>query len=386
MLIRRNIEDVILKVSKSFPVISVTGPRQSGKTTLVKKLFPNYKYVNLENTQNRRYAIEDPQGFINEYNQYTIIDEAQYAPELFSYIQENVDMERKGAKFVLTGSQNFLITQKISQSLAGRTAVFQILPFAYNEIANTNYRIDHIDQLLYSGLYPPLYHEAIEAIYWYPSYISTYIERDVRNILNVGSLIDFQKFMKLCAARTGQIVNYSNMAVEIGITHPTLKAWLSVLESSHIIHLLPPFYKNYNKRITKSPKMYFIDTGLCCSLLGITDAEQLNKHYLRGALFETFAISELIKSRANRFLPLNLHYWRDRSNNEIDCIQEEGNKLIITEIKSSSTINESFFKAFKYFEQIETQKQKQYKIIYAGSMTQNRTNCEIKPWNTIENL
>lgn len=247
-MIHRKITEILKEMAGHFPVISLVGPRQSGKTTLVKKVF-NYQYVNLENTQNRQFAIEDPQGFINQYSRQVIIDEAQYAPELFSYIQENVDKNRENGKFVLTGSQNFLLSQGISQNLAGRTAMFILYPFSYQEIKNTNYGTDDLDELLFNGLYPGIYKERLNPIYWYPSYLSTYLERDVRNIKNITNLMDFQRFLKICAARTGQIVNLQNMAAEIGVSHPTIKSWISVLESSHIVYLLSPYYKNYNKTL-----------------------------------------------------------------------------------------------------------------------------------------
>jgi predicted AAA+ superfamily ATPase len=382
-MINRKIEDILKEIATHFPVVSLVGPRQSGKTTLVKKVFNNYKYINLENTQNRGFAIEDPQGFIKQYNQHVIIDEAQYAPELFSYIQENVDENRINGKFILTGSQNFLLTQSISQSLAGRTAVFTLHPFSYEELKNTGYQVKELNEILFKGLYPGLYTEDLNPMYWYPSYLSTYLERDVRNIKNITNLTDFRRFLRICAARTGQIVNFSNIAADIGVSHPTIKSWISVLESSFIIYLLPPFYKNYNKRLVKSPKLYFLDTGLVCSLLGINDKNQLIDHFMKGPLFETFIISEIIKERTNRFLPVNIYYWRDNVGNELDCIQEEGNYLNVIEIKSGATINNSFFKAFKYFDKIQIGIEKRFRIIYGGDQDQMRTKYNIRSWKNM---
>lgn len=381
-MIHRKITEILKEMAGHFPVISLVGSRQSGKTTLVKKVF-NYQYVNLENTQNRQFAIEDPQGFINQYNRQVIIDEAQYAPELFSYIQENVDKNRENGKFVLTGSQNFLLSQGISQSLAGRTAMFILYPFSYQEIRNTNYGTDDLDELLFNGLYPGIYKERLNPIYWYPSYLSTYLERDVRNIKNITNLMDFQRFLKICAARTGQIVNLQNMAAEIGVSHPTIKSWISVLESSHIVYLLSPYYKNYNKRLIKSPKLYFLDTGLACSFLGIQDKNQLSSHFMKGPLFETFVISEIIKERANKFLPANFYYWRDHVGNELDCIQEESNCLNVTEIKLGTTINNNFFKAFKYFDTIDIEVEKKYRLIHGGDLNQKRTNLHVNGWKNM---
>ena len=382
-MITRKIENVIKEISGKFPVISITGPRQSGKTTLAKKIFNDYKYINLENIENRQYAIDDPLGFIKQYNRKVIIDEAQYAPGLFSYVQENVDANRENGKFVLTGSQNFLLSQHISQSLAGRTAVFTLFPFSYEEVKNSEYHTNDLDELLFKGLFPGIYKENLEPYFWYPSYINTYIERDVRNIKAISNLHDFQRFLKICAARTGQIVNLNNISSEIGVTHPTIKSWITVLESSHIIFLLPPYYKNFNKRLIKSPKLYFYDTGLVCSLLGITDKNQLKGHFLKAPLFETFVISEFMKERANSFLPINFYFWRDNVGNELDLIHDEGTILEITEIKSGETINSGFFKAFKYFDKLDTGTDKKYSLIYGGSQNQNRTGFSIKSWKNM---
>ena len=291
-----------------------------------------------------------------------------------------MDENRINGKFILTGSQNFLLSQGISQSLAGRTAIFTLYPFSYEEIKNTRFCTEDLDEILFNGFYPGLYKEGLNPIYWYPSYLSTYLERDVRNIKNITNLMDFQRFLKICAARTGQIVNFNSIASEVGVSHPTIKSWISVLESSHIIYLLPPYYKNYNKRLVKSPKLYFLDTGLVCSLLGIQEKSQLLGHFLKGPLFETFVISELIKERTNKFQPLNLYYWRDNVGNEIDCIQEEGDFMNIIEIKSGATINSNYFRAFKYFDKIETGLDKKYKIIYGGEQDQFRSNVEIRGW------
>ena len=382
-MIPRKVEGILKKMAGHYPVVSIVGPRQSGKTTLVNNVFKGYRYINLENVQNRNFAIEDPQGFIKQYNSRVIIDEAQYAPELFSYIQENVDENRLNGKFVLTGSQNFLLSQNISQSLAGRTAVFTLYPLSFEEVKNAGYLSKDINELLFQGFYPGRLTEGVDAIYWFPSYINTYLERDVRNIKNITNLNDFQRFLKMCAARTGQIVNFSSLAADVGVSHTTIKSWISVLESSHIIHLLPPFYKNYNKRLVKSPKLYFLDTGLACSLLGINDKNQLNNHFMKGALFETFVISEFIKERANKFQPLNLFFWRDNTGNEVDCIQEDGDHLNIIEIKSGATIQSGFFKTFSYFDKIDTNLKKNYKVIYGGDDDQHRTNVKIVSWKNM---
>ncbi len=366
-----------------FPVISMVGPRQSGKTTVVRKVFGDYAYINLENIQNRQFAVEDPQGFLKEYPEKVIIDEAQYAPQLFSYIQENVDESKVKGKFILTGSQNFLMSQHISQSLAGRTAFLSLHPLSYEELKGTGFISLSLEEFLFKGFYPGLYDQDLDPVYWYPSYINTYIERDVRNIKNIENIHDFQGFLKICASRIGQIVNYSSLAADVGVSHPTIKSWLSILESSHIIKLLPPFYKNFSKRVIKSPKLYFMDTGLVCSLLGINHKEQIKGHFLKGPLFENFVIAELIKERTNKFQPDNLFYWRDNVGNEIDCIQEEGGFLHITEIKSGSTIRPDFFRTFKYFEEIATDLPLKFRLIYGGEKNQERTQYRVLGWRNM---
>jgi uncharacterized protein len=382
-MIRRKVENILLEMAKHFPVISLTGPRQSGKTTLAKTVFKDYSYVNLENIQNRQFALDDPRGFIRQYKEEVIIDEAQYAPDLFSYIQETVDENRINGRFILIGSRNFLLSQSISQSLAGRTAVFTLYPFSYSEIKETDYGTSDLDELIANGLYPAIYSENLDPVYWYLSYINTYIERDVRNILNVSNLSDFQRFLKICASRTAQIVNLSSLAAEIGISHPTVKSWISVLEGSHIIYLLQPYFRNFGKRLIKSPKLYFLDTGLVCSLLGITGKDQVRNHFMKGALFENFIITELIKERSNQFLPPNLWFWRDNVGNEIDCIQQDGDTLKLIEIKSGETVNQGWFKSFGYFDRVETEFQKKYFLIYGGYQNQQRSDISVLGWKNL---
>ena len=295
-MIKRNIKNLIVKSCKEYPVISIIGPRQSGKTTLVQNMFPKKPYVNLEDIENREFALNDPKGFLAQYNEGAIIDEAQKVPELFSYIQTIVDKKRKNGMYILTGSQNFLLMEKVSQTLAGRTAIFKLLPLTLSEISKQKGFLNKsIEDILHKGLYPKLFIQKMNINFYYSNYIQTYIERDVRQIKNIGSLSKFQKFLKLCAGRTGQLLNITSLANDCGITFHTANDWLSVLETSFIIFLLKPYYKNYNKRMIKMPKIYFYDTGLLCALLNITDAKQLNDHYLKGGIFESFVISEFIK-------------------------------------------------------------------------------------------
>ena len=293
-MIKRIISKRLLSLSKKIPVISITGPRQSGKTTLAKSAFPNYNYVSLENPDNLDFALSDPKGFLNNYGTKLIIDEAQYAPKLFSYIQTIVDEKGKNGLFVLTGSQNFLLNAGISQSLAGRVLIFNLLPFSYDELRSTEYNIENLSELLVKGFYPRIYDSGLESKDWYQSYVQTYLERDVRQILNVGDINSFRNFLRACAGRCGQIINLSSIGSDLGISYQTVKKWLSVLEQSYIIFLLQPYFENFNKRIIKSPKLYFYDTGLLCYLLGINSAETFNLHYLKGGIYETYVISEFI--------------------------------------------------------------------------------------------
>ncbi len=323
-MITRVISDKLKSLYRKFPVVSVVGPRQSGKTTLVKNVFPRLKYVSLEELDNREFALRDPRGFLSTYDNGAIIDEAQRVPDLFSYIQTEVDKKDSPGQFILTGSQNILLHENVSQTLAGRVAILRLLPFSLEELKNTPYGSWQSDRYIYTGFYPRIYDKKINPADWYPNYIQTYVEKDVRLMKNISDLNTFQKFIKLCAGRTGQILNLSSLGNECGITHNTAKSWLSILEAGYIIFLLKPYHKNFNKRLIKMPKLYFYDTGLACFLLGIQNTSQLATHYLRGSLFESFVLSELIKERFNKGIEPNCYYWRDKTGNEIDCVIETG--------------------------------------------------------------
>ena len=289
-------------MSTVFPVVSLTGPRQSGKTTLVKALFPDYAYVNLENLDDRAAAVDDPKGFLRVYQKDgVIIDEAQKVPELFSYLQGIVDNSRAMGKYILTGSHNFLLLENITQSLAGRVGVMHLLPFGFDELTATVITDETVlDQVIFSGMYPPLHDRKITPPDFYPSYLQTYIERDVRAIKNIGNLNTFTRFLQLCAGRIGQLLNLSSLGTEVGVDAKTVRSWLSILEASFVIFFLSPYYKNYNKRVVKQPKLYFYDTGVVCSLLGLNASSQLSNFYLRGSLFENFVIAESLKYRIHR--------------------------------------------------------------------------------------
>ncbi|KKL49157.1 hypothetical protein LCGC14_2318330, partial [marine sediment metagenome] len=329
MLIHRNLEKILKKTIKKYPVISLTGPRQSGKTTLIKKLFGNkYKYVNLENVELREYAKSDPRAFLEEYKGGLIIDEAQNVPDLFSYIQVIVDETNEPGQYILTGSQNFLLLEKITQSLAGRVAIFHLLPLSLEELKKSKYKpLSNLEKLLFTGFYPRIYDKKLDAKEWYSNYLYTYVERDIRTIKNIKDIGTFQRFLKMLAARCGQLLDLTSIGNDCGISHNTARDWINILEASFIIYLLSPHYKNFNKRLIKSPKIYFYDTGLLCHLLGINSSDQIKTHYLRGGIFESFIISEIIKIRTNKNKDSNVYFWRDKFGHEIDCIIENARNL-----------------------------------------------------------
>ena len=380
-MIERALSKKILSMTKGFPVITLTGPRQSGKTTLVRWLFPDYEYINLENL-NDLYAVqEDPLRFLKTFSSTgVIIDEAQKLPELFSYLQGIVDESKQMGKFILTGSQNFLLLEKITQSLAGRVAVFHLMPFGLCELNQAGYIQESLDKILFTGLYPVLYDRNIQPQDYYPSYIQTYIERDVRSIKNVGNLSTFQRFIKLCAGRTGQLINFSSIGNELGINYKTVSSWMSILEASFIVYLLKPHHKNFNKRLVKQSKLYFYDTGLLCSLLDIQSPVQLNTHYLRGNIFESFVVMEYIKMRYHNGLVPNAFFWRDNTGHEIDLLLEEGENLKAIEIKSGETINSDFFKGLTYFGNLSRLSTEKLFLIYGGTKNYKRAAAKVLSW------
>ncbi|SHJ96919.1 hypothetical protein SAMN05444280_1446 [Tangfeifania diversioriginum] len=348
-MIPRHITSVLKDRLKKFPVLSLTGPRQSGKTTLLRNEFSDYKYYNLERIDHRELILNDPMGFLNSQGPRVIFDEAQNIPELFSYIQVVSDEKGTPGQYILSGSQSFLLNDRISQSLAGRTHVSHLLPFGLNELS-VKYR--SLNDIIFKGFYPRLHDAAIEPTAFYPSYIQTYIERDIRSLKAIENLNTFTRFVGLCAGRIGQILNLTSLANDTGVTVNTVKSWLSLLESSFILYQVQPFYKNFNKRLIKSPKIYFYDTGLVCSLLNIQNADMIRNHYLYGALFENFIISEIIKTQHHTGKKTSIYYWRESNGTEIDCIIELNNqKLLALEIKGGETFNKDFLKNFKYFPQ-----------------------------------
>jgi len=349
-MIKRKIADILIEMAASFPVVTVTGPRQSGKTTLTQMTFPSKDYVSLEDLDIRQFAESDPRGFLGQYPEGAIIDEVQHVPSLWSYIQTIVDTKKTNGMFILTGSNQFEYIQSISQSLAGRTGMLKLLPFSYNEIYNNN--DETIEDILYKGFYPRIFDQKIKPEYFLTGYLETYVERDVRSLIKLKDLMQFHRFLQLCAGRTGQIINFSSLGNELGVTNKTIQHWISILEASYIVFLLQPYYRNFNKRITKSPKLYFLDIGLAIHLLGVEHPEQLVSHPLRGELFETFVIGEFLKYRYNHGKRSNLFYFRDHVGNEVDLVIETGSGTVPVEIKSSKTITPRFFKGLDYYKKI----------------------------------
>ena len=385
-IIERTAQSTILRLAKSYPALVVTGPRQSGKTTLVRLTFPDKPYVSLEEIDNREFAQSDPRGFLNQYKMGAILDEVQRCPDLFSYLQSLLDNRKEMGLFILTGSQQFGLISKISQSLAGRVAKISLLPLSLYELQNAGKSPNTLEDLLFNGLYPAIYDRHLDPSIWHENYVDTYLERDVRQIINIRNLSSFQRFLRMCAARTGQILNLSSMAGDCGITHNTAKSWISVLEASYIVHLLSPHHKNFNKRLIKAPKLYFYDCGLAAWLLGINSKRQLETHPMRGHLFETWAVSELIKYRFNNGSQSNLYFWRDNSGNEIDIIIDNSGKLDIVEVKSGQTIASDFLNGVKKFKELAGDDLGSSFLLYGGEIVQNRSNVSILPWDGIKSI
>ena len=365
MYIKRKIEDVVISAAKQFPVLTITGPRQSGKTTLVKNIFKDKPYVNLELPDVSDRIQQDPRSFFNKYKDGVVIDEIQRLPELMRYIQGIVDVRKQPGMFVLTGSNQFMLLNQVSESLAGRVALFKLLPFSISELASSIPNMPTDDWLI-NGFYPAVQAHNLPPYRTYQNYYDTYLERDLRSMINIKNLLDFKKFVRLCAGRVGQILNASTLSNETGVSVHTIKSWLSILEASYVIFLLPPWYDNINKRLVKSPKMYFYDTGLASYILGIENTNQLSRDPLRGSLFENMVVSEFFKKRFNRGLDARYYYFRDNHGNETDLIIPQGHDLSAVEIKSSQTYNKDFLKGINQLKKIYPERCKNNLLIYDG--------------------
>lgn len=351
MLIQRVLQSDLIRLAGQYPVITIIGPRQSGKSTLARMAFPEKPHVSLEQLALREFALSDPQGFLNTHaRDGAVLDEIQRAPALLSEIQVRVDArpDLKGA-FVLTGSHQFLLMESITQSLAGRTAILKLLPFSYVERYGTASPSPDLSNLMFEGFYPRIYNDSLDPVEAYSFYVTTYIERDVRELLAIKDLTLFARFLRLCAGRTGQILNASSLAADAGINHNTARSWLSILEASFIITLLQPHHNNFNKRLVKASKLYFWDVGLACHLLGIERPAQVTHHPLVGALFETFVVTELMKQRLNRVREPRLYYWRDNAGHEVDLLHETTSGIVPMEIKLGATIQREMWKGIDYY-------------------------------------
>jgi len=384
-MIKRAISEKILHYARHYPVVTLTGPRQSGKTTLCKALFPKKKYFSLENIDIRDYARTDPRAFLSEcLKGGAVIDEIQRVPELLSYIQEMADTKDKPGLFILTGSQNFHLLDTVSQSLAGRTALAVLLPFSYTEVYSR--KTISIDKLLFTGFYPRIHDKRLNPTEALSFYVSTYLERDIRALINVKDLSKFEKFLKLCAGRVAQIVNLSNLANDCGINHNTAKSWLGVLEASYVIFFVRPHHANFGKRLIKAPKLYFTDCGLAAYLLDIQSAKHIAHHPLKGAIFENFSVSEILKARTNQGKNSNIYFFRDNIGNEVDVLLENGAYVTPVEIKLGSTINDDYFKGLRYYQKINKKNTVKPALIYGGNENQRRGAFGIFSYKNIERL
>ncbi len=384
-MIKRTLTKKILSLAQKFQVVTLTGPRQSGKTTLVKDAFPALPYVSLEEPDIRQIALTDPRGFLANYPAGAILDEVQHTPELFSFIQSLVD-GNSGIQFILTGSSNFLLMEKISQTLAGRTAILHLLPFSIAELPPKVPALERCESLIFNGLYPRIYDRGLAPADFYPSYVQTYVEKDVRLMKNIGDMNSFIRFIQLCAGRTGQLLNYASLASDAGISPNTAKAWLSILESTYIVYRLQPFHRNFNKRLVKSPKLYFYDTGVACSLLGIRDEDQVSLHYLKGALFENLIINEFIKINYHRGKRPQAYFWQDSQGKEIDCLLIEGEKAPPIEIKSGKTIDNSYFSNLNYWRDLAKMPKDYGCVVYGGEKTLKTSIGSYISWKHLDRI
>lgn len=385
-MITRAIEVQLRRLLAGFPVVTLTGPRQSGKTTLARAVFADRPYVSLEEPDLRHLAVDDPRGFLAQFPDGAVLDEVQRAPELLSYLQTRVDADRRMGLFLLTGSQQFGLLSGVTQSLAGRTAFVELLPFSIPELEQAGVRPASLDEMLFTGGYPPLYDRGLRPRDWLSAYVMAYVERDVRQLLKVQDLEIFQRFVRLCAGRSGQILHLTSLATDCGVTHHTAKAWISVLEASYIVFQLRPHHVNFSKRLIKAPKLYFYDTGLLCWLLGIQEPGQLATHPLRGNLFETLVVSELIKAYFNQGERAPLYFWRDSNGNEVDVIADTGGQLHPIEIKSGQTLNRDFFIGLERWLALAGSQAALPVLIYGGAEDRVHRAVRVLPWNRIHTV
>jgi predicted AAA+ superfamily ATPase len=381
--IKRQIAPIIKAQKSKFPVLAVTGPRQSGKTTLLKELFSDYRYVSLENPNTRSFALEDPIGFLNMYDHKVILDEVQWAPELFSYIQGRVDEFKIMGQYILSGSQNFHLLNSITQTLAGRVALFKLLPLDFTELKQAGLLANTYTQAATKGFYPAIFDRDIDPTIFYANYLQTYVEKDVAELTNIKDLKLFRTFLSLCAGSAGQLLNFSALANECDISHNTAKAWLSILESSYIVFLLQPYHQNFNKRLIKSPKLYFYDTGLLTHLLGIRTDEELEENRLKGHVFENMVLAEYQKQNHHLYLHQEYYFWQDSNAHEVDILMKKGQGFSIFEVKATQTITTALFKEMDRFEEVAAPAKVSKTLIYGGTKNEKRTKYDVLSWQNI---
>lgn len=384
-MIDRIAENDAIRLSKQYPVLTIVGPRQSGKTTLCQKAFTEHAYVSLENLEERELALHDPKSFLARFKDPLIIDEIQRVPSILSYIQTKVDSSKKNGSYILTGSQQFELMETLGQSLAGRTAILRLLPLTIKELYN-HYKIyNSLEEYLYTGFYPRVYDQQLNPTEASSFYLSTYVERDIRSLINIKDYLLFERFLKVCASRTGQLLNMTSIGNDCGLSHNTVNNWLSLLEASFILYRVPPHFRNYSKRLIKAPKLFFYDVGFAAYLLGVERKEQLVNHPLKGALFETLVMGELLKARYNAVKGNNLYFFRDNSGHEVDCLLDQGSYCVPIEIKSSQTINENFFANLKFYNGLQQNAAKPI-LIYGGDESYVRESAEVVSYRELHNI
>ena len=383
-MIPRNIEARLRHLARTFPVLTITGPRQSGKTTLCRRVFPDYDYVSLEQPDLRAHAVEDPLDFLERYRDAVIFDEVQRAPELLSYLQGEVDRLRRPGRFVLTGSHNFLLLSAISQSLAGRSAILNLLPLSLDEVRRFKTSASDLWGTVWTGGYPAIHDEGHDPADWLAAYAATYVERDVRQVLDVRDLRAFQTFVRLCAGRTGQVLNMGSLGADAGVSAGTVRSWLGVLEASFLVKLVPGWYANPRKRLLKSPKLHFLDSGLACWLLAIRSHEDLQLHHARGALFESWVVAEILKSRLNRGLPADLFHVRNQKGEEIDLLVDDGTHRTLLEVKSGKTVASDAFRSLDRWRALlgssPPSSSPSRCLVHGGTMRRKHGDIEVLPW------
>lgn len=382
----RQSESALRKLAETSPIVAITGPRQSGKTTLAVHAFAGFAYRNLEEPDTRMLAVRDPRSFLASLEGGAIIDEAQRVPELFSYLQVHVDARRRSGQFVLTGSSQFLLNERITQSLAGRVAYLHLLPFSRGELVGSGCAPAELEDALYRGSFPPIHARGADPGQWYRDYVVTYVERDVRQLLRVSDIDTFQQFVRLCAHWTGQLLNLSRMAADCGVSANTARAWLGVLRASYIVYLLRPHHVNFRKRLVKTPRLYFLDTGMAAQLLSVQQPDELRTHPMRGALFESWVVSELIKGRFNRGLTDNLYFWRSQGGEEVDIVADHGATLLPIECKSGRTVAADWFDGIEQWTKRAGKKGEAARLVYGGDRSAQQRGVRVLPWRDIDSL